>query len=352
MRIALLSTFKAMGGISVHTRELFREFRKRNHEVIVIPEADLPPLVAVEHYLSRLSVGFDVVNVQGTSNMAMIMAGLISSQGFARASVCTSHGFSPPRWYARGLSRKLMRGTLRHYGAIISVSRFVETRLSRFFGAHPPRLSTVYDGVDETLFNPEVDSTVLKQKMGLMDSKVILYTGRMTEKKGVHHLLNAFMLASRQSPELALVYCGKGAMEQTLRTKTQDLGLGGRVFFAGPIPHLELPPYYAMCDVLAVPSTYENLGLSPLEAMSTGKPVVASDTGGLPEVVKDMETGLLVPPGDPLALANALLKITRDDGLAATFGRAGRKAVLEKFTLGRCADATIGVYKSVLSRAA
>ena len=352
MKIAFLSTFKSMGGVSIHTRELFRQFRKRAHEVTVIPEADLPPLVAVEHYLSSLNHGFDVVNVQGTSNMAMIMAGLLASEGMNQGCVCTSHGFSPPRWYSRGLTRKLMRGTLRHYGAIISISGYVDRRLSDFFGAHPPRLWTIHDGVDEALFNPGVESASLRQRMGLTGKRVVLYSGRMTEKKGVQHLLEAFVLASRKSPELALVYCGGGELEPELRTATREMGLGGRVFFTGPIPHLELPEYYAMCDVLAVPSTYENLGLAPLEAMSTGRPVVASDTGGLPEVVEDMKTGILVPPGDPQALAEALLTVTRDDGLASSLGSAGRKAVLERFTLDRCAEATIGVYRSVIKHGA
>jgi glycosyltransferase involved in cell wall biosynthesis len=133
---------------------------------------------------------------------------------------------------------------------------------------------------------------------------------------------------------------------------SRELGVEGRVFFTGPIPHSELPPYYAMCDVLAVPSTYENLGLSPLEAMSTGRPVVASDTGGLPEIVEHMKTGLLVPPGDPEALAEAILTILGDEGLAMNLGRSGRDAVLARFTLDRCADATIEVYRSVLRRAA
>jgi glycosyltransferase involved in cell wall biosynthesis len=351
MRIAFLSTFKAIGGVSVYTRELFREFRKRDHEVTVIPEADLPSPIALEHYMSNLSHGFDIVNVQGTSNMAMIVAGLLASRGLTRGCVCTSHGFTPPRWYARGLTRRIMRGTLRHYGAIISISGYVEKRLARFLGEDPPRLSTIYDGVDETLFRPEVDSMYLRQRMGLTDKRVILYTGRITEKKGVQYLLKAFSLAYRQSPELVLVFCGRGEMEPELRTMSQELGLSGRVFFTGPIPHLDLPPYYAMCDVLAVPSTYENLGLSPLEAMSTGRPVVASDTGGLPEVVEDMKTGLLVPPGDPQAMAEALLTIVHDAGLAARLGSAGRRAVLERFTLGKCADATIAVYRSVLRHA-
>ena len=188
--------------------------------------------------------------------------------------------------------------------------------------------------------------------MGLKGKKVILYVGRMTEKKGVHHLLRAFSMASEQAPDLALVYCGRGAMDQTLRTMAKESGLDGRVFFAGPVRHGELPPYYTMCDALAVPSTYENLGLAPLEAMSCARPVVASDTGGLPEIVENMKTGLLVPPGDSGALAQGILALIKDSDLARELGNEGRRRVLEKYTLARCADSTINAYGAAIRHAA
>jgi glycosyltransferase involved in cell wall biosynthesis len=351
LRIAFISTYKSIGGISIHTRELFREFQKRNHEVTVIKEMDWPAVIALEHYLTVLNHGFDIVNVQGTSDRAAVVAGLLASKGFGSGCVCTSHGFSPPRWYSKGVWRNFMRGTLRRYGAIISISKFVERRLSRFFGADPPNLFTVYDGVDGELFNPTIDSTGLRDRLGLKNKRVVLYVGRMTEEKGVHHLLRAFSMASSQASDLALVYCGKGTMDLPLRTMVSELGLEGKVLFAGSVPHGELPPYYSMCDVLAVPSTYENLGLTPLEAMSCARPVVASDTGGLPEIVEDGKTGLLVPPGDPMALSKGILTLTQDEDLAKKLGSEGRRRVLEKYTLARCADATIGAYKVALGHA-
>jgi len=353
MKIALISTFKPMGGISVHSRELLRKFRERDHEVTVIPLAVAwPQPLAMEHYLCSLNHGFDIVNVQGTSEMASIAAGLLASKSITRGCVCTSHGFSPPRWYGRGLTRELMRGTLARYGALISISRYVERKLVRFFGDSPPKLFTVYDGVDASLFNPTVDPSRLKREMGLTNKKVILYSGRLTEKKGAHHLLNAFSLMCKETPELGLVYCGRGAMEPELKAMTHRLGLDEKVTFTGPVPHHDLAKFYAMCDVLAVPSTYENLGLAPLEAMSSGRPIVASDTGGLPEIVENMKTGILVPPGDPRALSEALLKVIGDEVLAAKLGTTGRSEVMAKFTLDACADATIAVYESVLHHAA
>jgi glycosyltransferase involved in cell wall biosynthesis len=352
MNVAFISTFKEIGGISIHTRELLRKFRERGHQVTVIPLAVLwPQPLAMEHYLWSLNRGFDIVNVQGTSEMAAIAAGLLASKTITGGCVCTSHGFSPPRWYGRSLTRELMRGALGRYGALISISKYVENRLRQFFEGRAPKLYTVYDGVDTDLFNPAVDPTNLRQHLGLRDKKVILYSGRLTEKKGAHHLLKAFSILCKESPGVGLVYCGRGAMEAELKGMAKDLGVANRVIFTGPVPHHELARYYAMCNVLAVPSTYENLGLAPMEAMSAGRSVVASGTGGLPEVVENMRTGVLVPPGDPEALADALLRVISDDELASRLGTAGRSRVLEKFSLERCTDATIAVFESVLRHA-
>jgi len=352
MRIALITTFKAMGGISIHSRELLRKFRDRGHEVTVFPQAvEWPQPLALEHYFLSLNHGFDIVNVQGTSDMASITAAFLASKSFAGGCVCTSHGFSPPRWHRRGLTRELMRSILGRYGALISISKYVERRLSSFFQDKQPRLFTVYDGVDESIFSPTADSMGLREEMGLTGKKVILYSGRITEKKGVHHLLKAFALMGDEPPGLRLVYCGRGAMLEELKAMTRSSGLDGRVIFTGPVPHHDLARYYSMCDVLAVPSTKESLGLAPLEAMSVGRPVVASNTGGLPEVVRDSVTGILVPPGDPRALAQALLTVIRDEDLAARLGSAGRRDVLARFTLDTCVDTTIAVYESVLRHA-
>lgn len=341
-----------MGGISVHSRELLRKFQERGHEVTVIPVAvSWPQPLALEHYLWSLNHGYDIVNVQGTSEMAAIVAGLVASKSITRGCVCTSHGFSPPRWYRRGITRELMRDTLARYGALISISGYVERRLALFFGNSPPKLFTVYDGVDADVFNPEVSSAELRAVLGIGSARVILYSGRLTEKKGVHYLLRAFALLNEKHGNLRLVYCGRGEMEAELKSMVQSMGLSGKVIFAGPIPHHDLAKYYALCDVLAVPSTYENLGLAPLEAMSAGRPVVASDTGGLPEIIRDMENGILVPPADPRSLADALLKLIDDEDLAARFGIEGRRDVLSKFTLDMCADSTISVYESVLRHA-
>ncbi|MDA4126128.1 MAG: glycosyltransferase family 4 protein [Thaumarchaeota archaeon] len=351
MRIAFISTFKEIGGVSTATRELSREFRKRNHQVTIFPLVDMPSLLALGYYTAKVGKGFDVVHIQGIKSIPPVISGLLASRILAGCCVCTAHGFTPPYWYPSKTKRQLMKFTLGHYDALISVSNFVGRRLSNFLGKDAPRHFTVYNGVDANFFSPSIDQRALKQKMGLMNKKVILYVGRLAPKKGVHHLLGAFSILSERLPGLFLVVCGRGEMEGELRSLAQKLALNSKVTFAGVVPQNDLPLYYSIADVVAVPSVYEPMGIVPLEAMSVGRPVVASRTGGLPELIEDMKTGLLTPPGDVPALAEALRSLCEDDELAESLGNRGRQAVLEKFTWSRSASATLSAYEAALRHA-
>ncbi|MDA4127891.1 MAG: glycosyltransferase family 4 protein [Thaumarchaeota archaeon] len=349
MRIAFVSTYKPIGGISVNTRQLSKEFRRQGHEVTVIPLVDQSTIPATGYYLAKLLNGFDIIHVQGLKSISSVISGFLASRTIRGACVCTAHGFTPPYWYSSPSKRYLMRHALRHYDALISVSDFVRHRFSKFVGERPSRQYTVYNGVDIDFFNPAIDPTPLRRRLGLTNKKVVLYVGRLAPRKGVQHLLDAFALAVKTFPELALVICGRGEMEGGLRSQTQKLELTQRVVFPGLVPQEDLPLYYALSDVVAVPSTYEPMGIVPLEAMSAGRPVVASNTGGIPEVVEDTRTGLLVPPGDAPALAEALCSLCADEDLARKLGERGRAAVVGKYTWERIAVATLQAYGAIPS---
>lgn len=151
----------------------------------------------------------------------------------------------------------------------------------------------------------------------------LLFVGRLRIRKGVEVLLEAL----RQLPELRLRIAGDGEHRAALERRTAELGLGGRVEFLGRCTAGRVRGLLAGARALVVPSTYEGMPLVVLEAMEAGVPLVASRVSGIPEVVVDGETGWLVPPEDPEALASALAALAGDAEEAARRGEAGRRRI-------------------------
>jgi len=158
---------------------------------------------------------------------------------------------------------------------------------------------------------------------------VIGAISRLSKEKNVGLLLKAFALVAEEIPEASLVIYGDGPERGDLERAAEALGIGPKTTFRGHVP--EAGRRCGEFSVFAVPSSRESFGLSALEAMACGVPVVATKVGGLPELILEGETGMLVPPEDERAMADALLKILRDPELARRFGEAGRVRAANRF---------------------
>jgi glycosyltransferase involved in cell wall biosynthesis len=170
--------------------------------------------------------------------------------------------------------------------------------------------------------------------------------GRLIPIKGHSSLLEALALARHEVPGIALEIAGGGPLEPELRAQTRRLTLGDAVSFLGQVA--PAGPVFERARVVVVPSLGEGFGLVALEAMERGRAVVASDVGGLPEIVEPGRTGLLVPPGDPAALAAALLELVRNPERTAAMGAAGRERALTAFSQERCTDGIEALYRAAL----
>jgi len=148
--------------------------------------------------------------------------------------------------------------------------------------------------------------------------------------KGQTYLVQAWPSVLKREPRALLLLVGDGPEERLLRSRAAELGLGGSVRFLGF--RQDIPSLLALAEALVLPSLNEGFGLVLLEAMAMGKPVVASAVGGIPEVVLDGRTGLLVPPADPEALAVAILRLLEDPRAAQRLGEAGRERARESFS--------------------
>jgi glycosyltransferase involved in cell wall biosynthesis len=182
----------------------------------------------------------------------------------------------------------------------------------------------------------------------------VLFVGRLVERKGVAHLIDAIARLGPAGPPLEIV--GEGPERPGLEALAQRLGVANRVVFRGKIAADELQASYARAAVCVLPSVLdargdtEGLGVVLLEAMNHGTPVIASRVGGIPDIVEDGVSGLLVPPGDADALAAAIRRVRDDPALARGLGEAGRRRLREQFNWPAIVQRWLDVYTGLVTR--
>jgi glycosyltransferase involved in cell wall biosynthesis len=194
-------------------------------------------------------------------------------------------------------------------------------------------IAVVPNGADTAVFHPR-DAAETRARLGLpADEPIVTYVGKLVERKGVDTLVEAMgLLARRPAGAPLLVAAGIGEMRASLEARAAQLGLGERVRFVGKVAHDDVALWMAAGDVFVLPSLSEGLPTVVCEAMACARPVVATAVDGTPEIVRDGETGFLVPPREPQALADALARVLDDPPLAARFREAALEIALETYT--------------------
>ena len=237
---------------------------------------------------------------------------------------------------------------MRRSDAVVTFTEDESASLRDLFGLAPDRTHAVPMGVDAALFRPRSRDGA-RAALGIGDAeRVVLFVGRIEPFKGVDVLLRALARqSSAQGVRLVVVGGREGEPGvKWLRETARALGVSGMLDWRAAVPQRELPAYYAAADVCAVPSLHETFGLVALEAMACGVPVAASGAGGLRELVRHGETGLLCRPGDAAALAEALDAMLGDASLARRMGVAGASRA-RCFTWDASAARLASVYEQV-----
>jgi D-inositol-3-phosphate glycosyltransferase len=230
--------------------------------------------------------------------------------------------------------------------------------LVRLYGASSERITTVPCGVDMHEFFP-ASRLEARRALGLADDEfVILQLGRMVPRKGVENVIRALaFLPSRVKARLVVVggesadpNDGRTPEITRLRAVARECGVSERVSFTGQRQREHLHSFYNACNVFVTTPWYEPFGITPLEAMACARPVVGSEVGGIKHSVVDGSTGFLVPPRDPQALADRLLRLHDAPELADEMGRAGLRRVRTQFTWDLVARDLADVYQEVSAR--
>ncbi len=186
------------------------------------------------------------------------------------------------------------------------------------------RSGVIYNGVDTALYRPGLDASELRGRLGLGPGPIILSNGRLVEQKGFPTLIKALQLVRGEIADAQLVVIGRGPLKDELERGAAGLGLKDALRFVSGIPEEEMPLYYNMAEVFALPSYYEPSAVALYEALGCGRPIVATSAGGNPEIVTP-ECGHIIPAREPEAMAERLLELLSDQDLRCSMGQASRQ---------------------------
>lgn len=267
--------------------------------------------------------------------------------GGARAIIATEHISLPfcHRPLIRDLLARWRNGLcVRLVDQVLAVSGWVRRRLVESDHVPPDKVTVLMNGVDLSRFRRVLGGPrAMRERLGLpLDRRLVTCVGQLIDWKGIHYLVDAADLLRDRTDVLFLIV-GDGDRRAALDDQVRRLGLEDRVRLLGKRD--DVHDLLSASDLFVCPSVWdEALGYVILEAMAVGLPVVASRVGGIPEVVKDGENGLLVAPRDPAALAGAIAELIDDRDRRQTMGQTARRLIEESFSLELAIDSTVALY--------
>jgi len=230
--------------------------------------------------------------------------------------------------------------------SLVSVGETLRRELVENRVAAPDRIVTVHSGVDFSLLNPSQDPSPVRRELGLPEhAPVIGFVGRLAEQKAPEVLLEAFAIVAAKLPEARLVYVGEGPLHDAVCEQAQRLGLAARVHLLGE--RGDVPWLLAAMDVFALPSRWEGVGRALTEAMYMKRPVLSTGVNGVPELVQDGVTGVIVKGDDPQDLARKLLIVLQDSAAARSLGQAAHERVKELMSAETMVEKTVALYRNL-----
>lgn len=390
MRVAMMTREyppEIYGGAGVHVTELTRYMRElvevdvhcmgapRDEAGVFVHGVD-PALDDANPAIKTLSTGLRIATAANNVDVAHShtwyagLGGHLAGRLYGIPHVVTAHSLEPHRPWKREqldggyeVSSWSEKNAMEYADAVIAVSaRMKDAILDAYPRIEPDRVHVVLNGIDTQLWQPRpifdtAENSILTEIGVDPNRPIVAFVGRITRQKGVGHLVKA---AQYFSPDVQLVLCAGApdtpeiAEETTALVEKLQAQRDGIFWVQEMLPKDKVQEILTAADVFACPSIYEPLGIVNLEAMACGTAVVASDVGGIPEVVVDGTTGTLVhydendPEGFERGIADAVNALVADEERAKAYGEAGRKRAVEDFSWATIAQQTIDVYKSLM----
>ena len=372
---------RIVGGIARHCYGLSRALAKKGHEVHLItldfPGAPLYEEVdGVKVYRTKVELGhpdfivwtlifnhfmekrvalisrevdFDVIHVH---DWLTAPAGISSKHYLNRPLISTMHStevgraqglHTPDSYLIDGFEWWLTYESKRIIVASYSMKREIEDH----FRLPPEKIDVIPNAVDVEQYQRNVDREAIRARYMIGGhERLVLFVGRLVPQKGVEHMIRAVPMVLKEHPEAIFLIVGEGWSKSYLESLTRSLGCESRVRFLGFLPDRDLVELTISADVLVVPSSYEPFGIVALEGMAAGVPVVASNTGGLSEIIEHDRTGVLVYPGDPRSIAWGINRVLSDKEYSKYLIQNAKRRIAEIYSWDVVAEKTLKVYEA------
>ena len=352
MRIAFSNASPKWGGVHVVTEMLANGLSDRNHQILLLCRPDSTLYERLHHRFDTAPIvrGLDFNPVR----IARIAARLRTfkpdvlvtfMEKDVRLSLPAARSLGIPTVVRRANDQPIADTAANRFlytSAAAHVANSEATKRTLLQSADwldAARIHVIYNAIDARGVD-DVDPAILDLPR---DAAIVAFAGRLEERKGVHELLAAWHIVQQRHPNAWLVIAGKGPLEDVVRATATD---AAHIRFLGF--RRDVIAVFKASDVVAVPSHWEGFGLVALEALAASRAVVAADASSLPEIIRDGSEGMLVPPRNPEALADALIRLLGDAGLRERLGAAGRARAASVFGVDRMIDA----YERLLSSVA
>ncbi|MBX5326792.1 MAG: glycosyltransferase family 4 protein [Candidatus Bathyarchaeia archaeon] len=381
-----------LGGAGVYAHCLCTELTKLGHEVHVVSPTlhetnevatnspvvhrikviNKPMLKTPSYWLklrknySRLQkeINFDILHANVTSDLSLtknlvktpraVTIHHLSKTTFATVDASPPRSFENLReetsmifWFEKKLV-DLDKIVTQRADKVIAVSQFTKNTLTSAYHVPLQKIHVIHNGIypeQYTCTKTEIEET--KHNLNIENALAILYVGRLEQRKGIIYLLEAFAHLAKDYT-CKLVIAGDGNQTQ-LKQHAQTLGIKEKIIFTGKVDNNTLKRLYNICDVFVLPSLLEGFGLTILEAMAAGKPVVATNVGGIPEIMKNNVHGKLVEPKNPRQLSTAIRFFLENPKTSRKIGEHNRKYVKERFSWAKTAKETTLLYETLIN---
>lgn len=321
---------------------LRRALSELGHETLILPHARSIDFEFARNLMSVIKrKNIDVLHAH---EFAMNVYGSMASAATGVPIVTTVHG---KNYYGERLHRRLAYRLVSRHSKMVAVSNDIADFLEKTIGIRAKNIITIHNGVRINGFRKDESArNRIRESLGLRDDQPLLgAVGNLYPVKGHIYLIKATAVVKKTVPDVKTVIAGRGKLLDRLKEEASGMGLEKNVEFLGF--REDIPQLLQAMDIFILPSLSEGTPLSILEAMASEKPVIATDVGGLGEIVENGETGFLVPREDPESLAEKILLVLQDRALAGKMAVEARKRVEKKYDLNSMAKKYIDIYDRI-----